>query len=325
MFAGGKGRAGEGGLLLKTKPASGEAAVRQLLHEYGERNRNGILELLTDDVIWIGTAAHEQIFGKHAVARLLDDDLRTDATPYDVELTDVKEIALGPAVAALFVQTRASLRGRTDFALECRNTYTCCDKGDGFRICSWHCSTATALQNEDEYFPISFAENIMKKATLDPVTRIMNRASFEESVQLYLKERRGNYALALIDLDDFKGVNDRYGHHCGDKVLAFVAQRLKRAFAETDLVARLGGDELVAFVPSLTGEEELRAKIEAFFSGISRALTLDSQVYMPSASVGVCICREKRGMSYEQCYKAADAAMYQAKHSGKNAWRFKRF
>ena len=304
MFAGGKGRAGDGGLTLKTKPASGEAAVRQLLHEYGERNRDGILELLTDDVIWIGTAAHEQIFGKHAVARLLDDDLRTDATPYDVELTDVKEIALGPAVATLFVQTRASLRGRTDFALECRNTYTCCDKGDGFRICSWHCSTATAL---------------------DPVTQIMNRASFEESVQLYLKERRGNYALALIDLDDFKGVNDRYGHHCGDKVLAFVAQRLKRAFAETDLVARLGGDELVAFVPSLTGEEELRAKIEAFFSGISRALTLDSQVYMPSASVGVCICREKRGMSYEQCYKTADAAMYQAKHSGKNAWRFKRF
>ena len=269
--------------------------------------------------------SHEQIFGKHAVACLLDDDLRTDATPYDVELTDVKEIALGPAVATLFVQTRASLRGRTDFALECRNTYTCCDKGDGFRICSWHCSTATALQNENEYFPISFAENIMKKATLDPVTRIMNRASFEESVQLYLKERRGNYALALIDLDDFKGVNDRYGHHCGDKVLAFVAQRLKRAFAETDLVARLGGDELVAFVPSLTGEEELRAKIEAFFRGISRALTLDSQVYTPSASVGVCICREKRGMSYEQCYKAADAAMYQAKHSGKNAWRFKRF
>lgn len=163
MFAGGKGRAGEGGLTLKTKPASGEAAVRQLLHEYGERNRDGILELLTDDVIWIGTAAHEQIFGKHAVARLLDDDLRTDATPYDVELTDVKEIALGPAVATLFVQTRASLRGRTDFALECRNTYTCCDKGDGFRICSWHCSTATALQNEDEYFPLSFAENIMKK------------------------------------------------------------------------------------------------------------------------------------------------------------------
>ena len=203
MFAGGKGRAGEGGLTLKTKPASGEAAVRQLLHEYGERNRDGILELLTDDVIWIGTAAHEQIFGKHAVACLLDDDLRTDATPYDVELTDVKEIALGPAVATLFVQTRASLRGRTDFALECRNTYTCCDKGDGFRICSWHCSTATALQNENEYFPISFAENIMKKATLDPVTRIMNRASFEESVQLYLKERRGNYALALIDLDDF--------------------------------------------------------------------------------------------------------------------------
>lgn len=67
------------------------------------------------DVIWIGTAAHEQIFGKHAVARLLDDDLRTDATPYDVELTDVKEIALGPAVATLFVQTRASLRGRTGF------------------------------------------------------------------------------------------------------------------------------------------------------------------------------------------------------------------
>ena len=59
--AGGKGRAGEGGLTLKMKPASGEAAVRQLLHEYGERNRDGILELLTDDVIWIGTAAHEQI------------------------------------------------------------------------------------------------------------------------------------------------------------------------------------------------------------------------------------------------------------------------
>lgn len=302
------------------KAINGADVVHKLLHEYGERNKEGILYYLADDIHWVGTAIHEHKFGKEEVKKLLEDDLKTDPTPYDIEIIEWKEMVIQPDISTIFLLMKTCQRGNTDFTMECRNTYTCYNTQDGFKICSWHCSLATALQTESEYFPISFAENIMKKATLDALTHIMNRASFEESIQTYLQKEEAGFAFILIDLDNFKFVNDRYGHQCGDEVLIFVAKQLTQAFDKTDLVARLGGDEFVAFVPSISDSENVQQKINTFIQALSFTMYFNNQPYIPSASVGVYICKENHGICYEQCYKAADAAMYKAKNSGKSTW-----
>lgn len=292
--------------------------VYKLLYQYSERNIEGILAYLADDIHWVGTAVHEHKFGKQEVEKLLEDDLLADSTPYDIEITAYKENRVGKDTCVAFVLTKVNQRGNTDFIMECRNTYTGCNTENGFQICSWHCSLATTLQTEDEYFPLSFAENIMKKATMDGLTHIMNRASFEESIQIYLKEEKKGFAFILIDLDNFKFVNDRYGHQCGDEVLIFVGKQLQNTFEKSDLVARLGGDEFVAFIPNVTSREEVETKINKFIQALSFKMYFNNQSYIPSASVGVYINEAKYGITYEQCYKAADAAMYKAKSSGKS-------
>lgn len=305
---------------MEKKEVSGKDAVMRLLHAYGERNNDEVLNLLTDDIFWIGTAAHEHRFGKEAVSALLKDDLSKDSTPYDIEIVDCKEVIIYPGVFKVFVLTHSCPRGNIDFMMESRSTYLCVETENGPKISSWHCSLATELQAEGEYFPISFAENIVKKATQDVLTHIMNRASFEETIQTYLKKEKDGFAFILIDLDNFKFVNDRYGHHSGDEVLIFVAEQLKKSFAETDIIARLGGDEFVAFIPFVSNKEEVQKKVECFIKGISSTLYFDAQAYIPSASVGIYICKNNQGIHYEQCYKAADAAMYKAKNSMKSTW-----
>lgn len=307
------------------KATNGKEIVYELMRVYCEREKENILRCLTDDIIWVGTAAHEQKFGKEEVSRLLDDDLLADDTPYDVEFMELREVVLNSHISTIFAVTKSWQRGNTDFVMECRHTFTCCDTEEGFKICSWHGSLATALQTEDEYFPLSFADNILKKARMDALTQTMNRATFEESIQGYLQEEQDGFAFILIDLDNFKFVNDHFGHISGDEVLVHIADRLKVVFAQIGLVARLGGDEFVAFIPHLgeNGEKEVEEKINEFIQRISVNMYFNAQQYTPSASVGVYICKENLGLSYEQCYKAADAAMYEAKNRGKSTWHIK--
>lgn len=310
--------------MMAEKAKSGREAVEKLLHAYGERDIEGILDCLTEEAYWIGTAAHEHKFGKIAIKEILEQDLATDPTPYDIKILDLRELRISEDVSLLFALMQARQRGNEDVAMECRNTYTCCREADEFRVCSWHCSLATALQKEDEYFPISFAENIMKKATFDALTHIMNRASFEESVRLYLKEESEAFAFILIDLDNFKIVNDRFGHQAGDVVLIHAAERLKKTFGKNDIVARLGGDEFVAFAPAVS-PQEVEEKISSFIQELSKPIYFNAQSnYIPSASVGVYFCEKGEGTEYEQCYQAADAAMYQAKNGGKSTWYINR-
>lgn len=160
--------------------------------------------------------------------------------------------------------------------------------------------------------------NLQLQALLqkDPLTGLLNKAAFEQNTAVHLGQVEGDNGLTMlmVDLDDFKGVNDRHGHPCGDYVLRETAQKLRGAFPEAMEIGRIGGDEFAAV---LSGKDS--AGLEAECGRLTEML---SDIRWEGRRVGlqcsVGICRVSRpGVTYEQLYREADRALYRAKGQGK--------
>ena len=164
------------------------------------------------------------------------------------------------------------------------------------------------------------AEVIRHQALHDPLTGAVNRAGFELTLKAVLEEARaaGTVAgVAMLDLDNFKRVNDRLGHAAGDQLLVEVARRLKAAVRPSDTVARLGGDEFVVVLRNLEpghGADVVAAKLVA---QVGRPMRLDDQDYEVTISLGISRF-PLDGAAPEALLRAADAAMYRAKAAGRN-------
>jgi diguanylate cyclase len=155
-----------------------------------------------------------------------------------------------------------------------------------------------------------------REAAVDPLTNVANRRTFEQKCREWLKPNRPGFVMAMIDVDDFKKINDRYGHGVGDRVLVVVAETLVRSLRADDLVARLGGDEFVIMAACLT-----LAQAESRFGFIGRAVQAACRELVPdgdtvpSISMGVAEC--SAGDTLESLQQRADEALYQAKKNGK--------
>lgn len=150
-------------------------------------------------------------------------------------------------------------------------------------------------------------------ARTDPLTGLPNRRWFEELAQRELarSDRTGSsVALAVIDLDDFKKINDRQGHAAGDSVLRRVAETAGRIFRSVDLAARLGGDEFAVLLPDVDSHSALVA-----LRRFQEALLLDPAPSV-TCSIGVV---QVAGGSLEDALRLADEALYRAKGAGKGA------
>jgi diguanylate cyclase len=158
-------------------------------------------------------------------------------------------------------------------------------------------------------------------ASTDGLTECMTRRAFTTLVEAYLEkveqERnpRGG-ALLVIDVDDFKTVNDRFGHDCGDEALKTIAATIKSSLREVDLVGRMGGEEFSVFLPGAAAEvaqrvaERIRSTIQQTpFEPHGTRVKL-------SVSVGGTTFREPTDFS--QLYREADQQLYEAKRSGRN-------
>jgi diguanylate cyclase (GGDEF)-like protein len=128
-------------------------------------------------------------------------------------------------------------------------------------------------------------------------------------------------AVLFIDLDDFKCVNDRYGHEVGDRVLREVAQRLSGAVRADDTVARIGGDEFLAILSDVSAAEVIRARGEALLLALARPIQQGASTGSMGASIGIALFPD-HGRDLDVLRGLADAAMYAAKRSGNNRIRF---
>lgn len=158
-------------------------------------------------------------------------------------------------------------------------------------------------------------------ATTDGLTRLFVRRYFDQRLleEWRRAERYGHgFAVALLDLDDFKALNDRHGHHAGDRALREVATVLRRCIREVDIAARYGGEELAVLLPRATSAEaiavaeRIRAELEAL------RLDIDGEVVRLTASFGVASHPEGNVDGPQALVRAADGALYEAKAAGKN-------
>jgi len=170
------------------------------------------------------------------------------------------------------------------------------------------------------------AEQLVYLAERDALTGLYNRHRFnEELARLIADAQRGGTRLALLyfDLDEFKYINDTFGHRAGDAMLIRVAGDVASQVRRNEIFSRLGGDEFAILVPDAT-DNTLSVLAERIVRTIALIkLQFETQALRLTTSLGIAIFPDHSG-SVEELIAHADAAMYQAKDAGKNAWRFYR-
>jgi diguanylate cyclase (GGDEF)-like protein len=159
--------------------------------------------------------------------------------------------------------------------------------------------------------------DLVHRSEFDLLTGLHNRFSFERRVQRTLEEANqqgGIHGLIYIDLDQFKSINDGYGHRVGDRYLQEVSLRMKRQLRNIDMLARYGGDEFTAFIPTVRSKNDVEDVTERLRRCFDEPFFLEGYSFEGSASVGIAMYPED-GQSMTCLLSTADAAMYVAKHS----------
>lgn len=161
-------------------------------------------------------------------------------------------------------------------------------------------------------------------STQDVLTSLPNRQVFNERLKQEVSESAQfdrRLALLMIDLDDFKSVNDSLGHEQGDLLLQTAASRMSLSLRNYDFLARFGGDAFVAILPSLETEEEVAALVRRLQKVLNKTVRLGHDQVLPSASIGISLYPQDGSMP-DELLRNADAAMHSAKQAGRNAHRF---
>lgn len=160
-----------------------------------------------------------------------------------------------------------------------------------------------------------------QKALSDPLTGVWNRRGIEHALEGILERPKGGQgeplAVCMIDLDDFKPVNDTYGHAIGDQVLVAVSRRLRGVLREGDLLGRLGGDELIAVFRHCPDPEIARQLAARIVSGLKAPFIFDELTIRIGGSIGLALNAGDRNEPIVSLLKRADQAMYAAKQGGK--------
>jgi diguanylate cyclase (GGDEF)-like protein len=175
---------------------------------------------------------------------------------------------------------------------------------------------ASRLQRAHEELAVR-NEELAHLAFRDPLTKLSNRALFRERVEQALHGETGSVAVLLIDLDNFKAVNDTFGHNTGDRLLVDVAGRLLHTTRGCDTVARLGGDE---FAILLDAEQEIGLAVaERSVASLRRPFDVDDRTIHVGASIGLAWSRDSD--TADDLLRNADVAMYAAKENGRGCYR----
>lgn len=159
---------------------------------------------------------------------------------------------------------------------------------------------------------------------IDPVTKLPNRNAYNNQINKLLldyKQEQEKFALMFLDLDNFKYVNDTFGHQAGDLLLAQTAERLRHSLRHEDFLARLGGDEFVILMNHYNDQSQISTVAEKILKAMSEPFLIDDREAFVGASIGITLCPDN-GVSHEILQSQADNAMYHAKHLGKNNFQY---
>jgi len=159
--------------------------------------------------------------------------------------------------------------------------------------------------------------DLAKRVHFDELTGFPNRRLIRGHVEdLLRRESTERFALAFIDLDNFKHINDYYSHAIGDTMLVKIAQRIAKRLRDTDMLARISGDEFLLLLHPAESDDRIRTTITEILSDLKQPFHIEAFEMFTSASIGVSVYPE-HGTSYEELRRNADSAMYRAKNDNK--------
>ncbi len=165
-------------------------------------------------------------------------------------------------------------------------------------------------------------KELMEKADTDLLTGLNNKLATERKIKEFMETSPNEQSmLFVLDIDNFKKINDTMGHAFGDEVLRSLGQQITAMFRVTDIVGRTGGDEFIIFIKSLKEETIIKKEAEKVARFFHDFKTGEYVKYSATASIGVAIF-PRDGKDFETMYKAADQALYMAKKRGKNQLAF---
>ena len=170
------------------------------------------------------------------------------------------------------------------------------------------------IHQEKEYLKLA------QESMLDELTQVYSRKTIESKINDFLKKNNQLYhAFCIIDIDNFKNVNDKLGHVLGDQVLIDAAKYMQSHLRSDDYVGRLGGDEFICFIKNIKDKNDIVKIAIGLNECLRHAYSNNGQDIHTSASIGISVAREN-GDTFEQLYQYADLALYQTKRRGKNGY-----
>ena len=255
-----------------------------------------------------------------AFATLIAWDLHDpdDQIPMPVPLTDFLGSGDHHVAAGLIVRSEIGGRSAAEFDILGIDGQLRHVEG----VATWHPS--------DNYFVITLRDitehqrlrsQLIERAFYDQLTGLPNRELFRDRLRqaVHRRQRYGvEFAVMMVDLDDFKEVNDSLGHPSGDSLLAEVASRLTEMLRDSDTAARLGGDEFALLIDNVTDTDLVAAIADRLIARLQLPFTVAGREILPRASVG--IAYGSCGTSSEELERNVDLALYRAKGNGKGQW-----
>ena len=273
------------------------------------RNTADVIAIVTaEGTITYVTPTAERIFG-FAARDLIGQHLEELVTFDDrARLREFLAVDLAQAGASANVEARVPCGEDRQRVVEIHGTNMDSEPAIGGRL----------LNLRDMTDRKGMEEHLKRMALHDPLTLLANRSLFRDRVEhaVAVSKRNGRgVAVLFVDLDNFKRINDSFGHAAGDRVLHKSAQRLVKATRNGDTVARLGGDEFAVLLENLTGKEQVIEIASRIVQSLQESLDLPDDDMRVTASVGVAFATADDGV--EELMRNADVAMYAAKSAGK--------
>lgn len=323
-------------------------AVRFLWHTYllnrTEKDFADLFAAVSEKLVLIGTGKHEFYqSGAAAIAAVGQD--QADARGVEFEIVD-EWYALQPidddacvVYGTFWAREKAGSRRPLVADMDTRFSVVCRRNGERVELCHIHHSVPNMDQAQNEYYPKSITQKanealeqyaaLQNRARSDSLTGLYNRAYAEAFIEDYLTHGPGRGVFFMIDLDDFKAVNDTLGHLAGDQVLRKFAAVLSSVFRAGDFLARIGGDEFAVLMmpPEHAAGAESAGTKEACIKAASRRAweviarfrrSMAEDEGMPDAgcSIGLAVAPDD-GTTFRALYQHADEALYALKKSRK--------
>lgn len=165
---------------------------------------------------------------------------------------------------------------------------------------------------------INTNKKLIKQANMDLLTGVYNKIATESKIKQYIKNYpRAGAILFILDIDDFKNINDSLGHAEGDAVLKRLGHYLKEIYGDNHVVGRIGGDEFIIFIEDISSEQEVEEQVQKMKNCLQVLSRPEVNAQPCTFSIGASLY-PKDALDFDNLYKAADRALYEAKKNGKN-------